>query len=462
MAFEGLGALGRAIRGRRRLIQEGVWVAVGQAATAVGLVVGIRILTEYLTPAEFGNLSLMLAALSLARSVFCVSVGQASLRFYGELQPHGGLGRLRATASRLQIRVLAVPLGAILLVALLGTIHRPAVAVSFVCLALLLVADAARLYEWIWLAAARRQKQASIMDIGDAAGRPALSLTAILLLGAAASPVMLGYALSALAGFLMARFVLDREGIERRASDPDLARELFRYALPLMPMAVVMWVSGLSDRFILSVFVPRQEVGLYAAAYGLMAQPFLMAQVLIDRTLTPVYFLAAGTGDRAQERQVYRALVMGTIAVCAAGVLLVFLFSRTIAALFLAGQYRSSATLMPWLALGNAMLAVQYSLAKPLYAHKRTRDMLVIYAAGAVLSVLVTIPMVLWLGALGAALACPVYYLLQVLLTVAWIRRMPGPGADEPRGTLLADFQEPPREAGSTGDPSIDSGQARL
>jgi len=195
-----------------------------------------------------------------------------------------------------------------------------------------------------------------------------------------------------------------------------------------------MWISGSSDRFILSAFVDRQSLGLYSAAYGLMSQPFLMAQIMLDRTLTPLYFLAAGTGDRVKERLAYRTLVGGTIAVCGIGTLLVFLFPSRIAALFLASQYRNSALLLPWLALGNALLAVQYSVAKPLYAHKRTRHMLAIYAVGAVASVLVTVPMVRLFGVVGAALACTLYYFLQVVLTIVWCRVL-GRGRSEDPGT---------------------------
>lgn len=394
---------------------------------ALGLVAGTRLLTEFLSPAVFGTVSLLTGVLSLARTVFGVSILQAALRYYGELAPEGGMTRLRHAVSRLLVRTMVWPVLAILAAGVVLAVRTQSSPLSIALLAVLLAAllgtDVARSYESNFLVAARRQREASILDALEALGRPALAIGAILVFGPSALSVLGAYLTATGLALVAVHLGVEREGNGARptgtSSDTALGRELLRYALPLMPMAAVIWISGLSDRYIIGAVVGRESVGIYAAAYGLVSQPFLMAQALLDRTLTPPYFLAVSRGDRAKEHETFRVLLVGTLAVCGAGVLGVWIFSDQIASVFLASTYRTSAMLMGPIATGNCLLAIQYVFAKHLYAHKRTGEIFAIYTIGALVSLAVTVPMVFAFGVWGAALACPVYYLIQLLVTIA-------------------------------------------
>ena len=73
---------------------------------------------------------------------------------------------------------------------------------------------------------------------------------------------------------------------------------------------------------------------------------------------------------------------------------------------------------MTWIALGNAILGVEYVFEKYLFAHKRTGDILLIQTVGALASIAVTLPLVLAYGAWGAAIACPIYYTAQLTFAI--------------------------------------------
>lgn len=428
----------RLLRKYRRILREGSWAAIGQAATALGLLLGTRALTELTPPSVFGTFTLLLGLYFLGRSVFCVSVLQAALRFYPDLAARGEIQTLRRIVSRLLTRTMAIPIGACVIGGIVYSALSARPFLPFVILAALLGSDAARSYETNYFVAARRQKIASLLDSAESLLRPVLAMAAILLLGAGSSTILAAYLTASLGVFLMARRLVARDTVrtprEEGRDDASLAHDILGYALPLMPMAVVIWISGLSDRYIIGQMMGREEVGIYAAAYGLMSTPFLMAHGILDRTLTPPYFSAVSAGDRQAERRLFRVMLAGTIGICGAGVLCVGVLKTWIAALLLAPSYRVSAGLMPWIALGNGILATEFVLAKYRYAHKQTRDILVVQTVGAAAALLTTIPMVRLHGVWGAAWACPIYYAAQLAFSIL-LRRVRKDAANDVSAT---------------------------
>lgn len=402
---------------------------IGQIATALGLLVGTRVLTELTPPQVFGVVVLLLGIYSFGRSVFCVSILQAAMRFHPEVARQGGLGRLHRTISRLLFRTMMVPVTAAIVGGLVS-VMRGGSFLPFLILAGLMGVDAARSHQVVRLVAARRQKAAALLDGAEALVRPGLFVVLILVLGAQAQTLLLAYLMASASVFLLARGRLRREA--EGAGPPDageasLAREVLSYALPLMPMAAVTWISNLSDRYILGGIVGEGQVGIYAAAYALMSTPFLMIQGFLDRTLTPPYFDAVASGNERSEHRVFRTLLWATVGLCGTGVLLVVVLKSWIGSILLAEPYRESIPLMPWIALGNALLATEYCLAKHRYAHKQTRDILLVQVVGALAALATTLPLVSAHGARGAAIACPIYFAVQLAFSLA-LRRARGTG----------------------------------
>ena len=71
-----------------------------------------------------------------------------------------------------------------------------------------------------------------------------------------------------------------------RAPVAELARESFRYALPLLPGAAAYWAIDRSDRFVIGHYLGPREVGIYSAAYALGAL-ILNYQMPFQMTLMP-------------------------------------------------------------------------------------------------------------------------------------------------------------------------------
>ena len=66
----------------QRLAVEGGWVVLGQIAAALGALALVRALTEYLEPAQYGQLALGLTVASLVNQVIMGGVTAGIGRFY--------------------------------------------------------------------------------------------------------------------------------------------------------------------------------------------------------------------------------------------------------------------------------------------------------------------------------------------------------------------------------------------
>ena len=100
----------------KRIAKEGSWIVVGQIAAIVGSLVLLRVLTEHLEPAQYGQLSLGLTIAGLFNQVAMGGVAAGIGRFYSISLAKGDLwGYLRASKRLMgYATIVAVAIGFIL------------------------------------------------------------------------------------------------------------------------------------------------------------------------------------------------------------------------------------------------------------------------------------------------------------------------------------------------------------
>jgi len=403
---------------RRQILTQGGWVFAGYVATAAASLIGLRLLTAFLTPNVFGTVSLLLGVLMLSQQVLIGPFQQAAFRFYFEPEQRRDLPGLRRIVRRYSQRSTAALFALFLLGGSIYSARYDTPYLCFVLLAGMLLIQVIRFNEQTLLWAAQRQRPIALLQAGDAWAKPLLAIAMIVAWGASAQAALSGHLLAEVAELGVLLAFIPREGRGRgepsAGADAELAREIRSYAWPLAPVALANWISNLSDRYIVGAIVGSAGVGLYAAAYALTASPFLMAQSVTGQTLGPHYFVAISSNDATLGRKAFRAWFFGTLGLCAAGVVGVAVLRDWIAWLFLAERYRAASALLPWIALGNAIFALSLVLRLKLQAQKRTRSILLAHGVGAIASIAVTVPLTRSLGVLGTAIACPCYFGIQL------------------------------------------------
>lgn len=409
---------------RHRLVGEAAWVFAGQALSALGTLAGVRLFTEFVPPAVFGTVALAIGIVALAQGLSAGALMQGVLRLYPECVANGTAAALRrASFSALRLPVL-LSMAALLIGLTAWTWRANESPWLGVLAASLLVVEVARSVEITHLNAARRQRAMAMLVVADAWIRPALAVLAVKVAGPSANSVISGY--FAGTGLTLLAFYLCRapvSAVDEASETRSLQTRLWNYAKPLVPLPLIGWISGQADRYLLAAFAGLPSAGIYAGIYGLASKPYLMLGAWAELVLRPVYYGHMNAGSPADERRSIR-IWLGLVAVPAVVLTgLIGRFHRQLASWLLAADYRSQSHLMFWIAVGYVVLIVSQVVERICYALHDTRGVTLVQTAGAAVSIVVAAPMIQSFGIQGAAWSVPIYFGLQMLMTIARARR---------------------------------------
>jgi len=409
------------------LISDGAWVASLQALSALGHLAGIRLLTEILPPSVFGEFGLWLGVVTLVAGALAAPTIQALMRFYPEYAQNREGWRVRNVARRQLVRLAlwVLPLFAI------GTAVAIALGWANLLIVLLLVAlialEIVRMQGTALLNAVRAHRAYGMWSVAESWGRPLLAWLLASVVGLSATLVLVGYLLASLATWLVMRQFVprDTEAQNDAEKSAELENRFWQYVLPLLPLGLLGWISGMADRYLIGILLDPAAVGLYVAIYGLSSRPMLMFGGVVETTLRPVYQHALVTGEPGRARHVLGKWIAIVSTGSAAAIILAWLGNEWFARLLLGEPYRESSYLMPWIVGGYALCLQYHVISRVLYAHAATTRILLSEAIGALFALVLGYLLIRQAGLFGAALAVPIYFGLQyavvLVLTRKWL-----------------------------------------
>lgn len=379
----------------QRLAKEGSWIVAGQIAAVLGALVLVRVLTEYLEPAQYGQLALGLTVAGLVNQVVMGGVTAGIGRFYSIAAEKNDLpGYLHASHR------------------LMGYATAVVVAIALVLMAGLLWLG---YFQWMGLAAAAlvfsviSGFNSSLNGIQNAARQRAIvafhggldAWLKILLavgvmhwLGSSSTVVVLGYALSSLlvtgSQLLFLRRLIRLQGETPQAS-ANWGRQIWAYSWPFSTWGVFTWAQQVSDRWALQAFASTQEVGLYAVVFQLGYVPIGLATGMAMTFLGPILYQRSGSAaDHTRNTSVHRIawrITFVSLFVTALAFVLTFLLHEWIFHLLVAAKYHAVSYLLPWMVLGGGIFAAGQMLALKLMSEMKPAAMTTAKIVTAILGV---------------------------------------------------------------------------
>ena len=429
-------------------------VAVGRGLTALGGVVGVRILTEAIPPAAFGRYKLALAALSLAAAVLVRPFVQYAMRAYHAADAAGAAAAFVRNSRRWLTRYVgllsaAAAAGGYLLVAGGQRLSLPELAGVVTILALQALVDFDRS-----LAVTRgRQRRAEAIGVATRWAVP-LAVAALARFDRSLWTILLAHAGALALIVAVRRLRRPRSGSPAGSAAPTASERLsgsgappasgprardgaasadghagilstaraWPFAWPLMVAGCLGWLLHESDRFILSHYHGDLQVGLYAAAYALVSAPFTIVAGIAAQVMYPSV-MAAGV-RRGAASALPAPMLAATLLVGVGGVSVVWWWGDHLAALLLAESYRAGVSdLLVWIALGYACLGVSYSFDLAAHGAAKTRYMMTSSAVAAAANVGLNLALVPAGGAEAAAIATAAALVLYAVCMAALVAR---------------------------------------
>lgn len=422
---------------RRRLLSEGAWAGIGQLASAIGTLIGMRLLTEAVTPEVFGTVTLLTGLSIFGSNLLCMPVYQAMQRFFSRAVQEQALGALRMEATQLvRTSVIVLTMG-FALVGLSVQWLQAGSWLPFVLLAALVPLEAMRAFEITLFGAARRQRPYGLWNACEAWLRPLCAVALASWFGASASAVLAGYLVGTGIGVLVFRWAVRLEGKPDvdagappalRSSEPLPARyrsEIIGFAWPLVPLAICSWANALGDRYLIGGSLGLESAGIYVAAYGLISRPFLMLGTVVSQTIKPLYYAAVASGEAVRASGLLRRWCLLVLTAGVSGIIAVWIGQNQLGRWLLAEEFRSGTALMPWIATGYALQMFATVLESVHYAHGDTGRLAIGQAVSAGVALLAAWLGAQWGGLTGAAMACPISFAVQSVVLALLIFSTP-------------------------------------
>ncbi|MEO8349538.1 MAG: lipopolysaccharide biosynthesis protein, partial [Acidobacteriota bacterium] len=286
-----------------RMRQLAAHSAIYGFAGVMTKVVGIALLpvyAHYVTPAEFGEVELVLVTVTLAAIVLRLGLLAGMFRFVFDFEPDARRSTIQTVfTATLALSTAGLAVGLLLLgpLASLLSVDRDLVLIGvfglWVTMNLDVVGGIYRIEQ--------RPAPYVAFSLVNLVLTVVLSLVFVVGLDLGAAGIMLGnFSGSFIVYGLLV--VARRDAVGFEAFDRALLRRLLHFSLPLMPAGIALWGLNAADRFQVQRLASAEDLGIYSAASKIA----LAIMVLIGAFQTAWVPFANSIADDEDARRTYR------------------------------------------------------------------------------------------------------------------------------------------------------------
>ena len=197
--------------------------------------------------------------------------------------------------------------------------------------------------------------------------------------------------------------------------------ETLRFSLPLVPHNLAGWILSLSDKLILQRYSSLSEVGLYSLGYtlGMVMNLIVMS---INFAWAPFFFDTAKTNKDAKQifARITTLWMIFISFICISGIL----FSREIVILITTEKFYGSALVIPIILVSYFLNGMYFMVVNAIFYLKKTKVLPIFTFTTAMVNIGLNFWWIPEYGMIGAAYATLVSYIIQFLLVYKYSIRI--------------------------------------
>lgn len=404
-----------------RLGRQSIIYGAGGLIQRVLAVILLPIYTRYLTPSDYGTVETLIALTTVLVIVLRLGISTAFIRFYFDSKDPVRRRLVLRTSFWFTMTMATVGL-------VLGLALSPEIASGLFGSsgeALVVAAAFVGLWaqmNWEQMLALFRVEERAVAFVSATLVNIGVTIAATLTLVVALDKGALGVIVGNFTGTLVVYVLLlgyRREQLGLQV-DRDLLRAMNRYGLPLVPSALMLWVTNFSDRFLLLKLADSAEVGLYSVGVRVASA---MALLLTAFRMSWPPFAYSIEDDREAKATYSFVLtyVMTFMTWVATGLALL---SPWLVDLIAAPEFSRSSDVVGPLAFSVVLFSGYVVVAIGLGRTKRTQFNWVVTGAAAIVNVGLNVTLIPRYGMMAAAFATLAAYATMFVGMVWWARRV--------------------------------------
>lgn len=204
--------------------------------------------------------------------------------------------------------------------------------------------------------------------------------------------------------------VIQRNRFERiKAIDREFSNAMFKFALPLIPVSVLMWANTSIPQIIIQKTMDYYNIGIFTSAVAL-ANVILVVQSGFNTFWVPYTYENYKT-QHGQFFKVHRYLVCA-LTICS----LLLVLSQDVVFLLLGEKYRAAKSFFPFLILGPVCYVIGETTGVGIGISKKTYYNIIVFGVSILINLLLCFLLGQYFGLAGIAMAVALAAITAMLL----------------------------------------------
>jgi O-antigen/teichoic acid export membrane protein len=381
------------------------------------LLLGIYV--RYLTHEDYGALAMLGSVEAITKLFFRWGVDGSFMRFWYDCPDDRARQRLSSTLFFFLLGVngllllLAVPLAS----TLSGWLGTPAYTLALQLVLLNTFAIGFTFIPFHVLRMQERAREFSLLAFSRSLATLVLRLIFVIGLGYGVMGVVAADLL--VTAVLLAVMVRWFGPLIRPLFSIAVLKEALAFGLPRVPHGLAQQVIAVGDRFVLKIFVPLADIGLYSmgVSFGLIQKIFLAA---FEYAWAPFYY---ATVREPGAPQVFSAVTTYGVAVLALTTAGLSAIAADLLQVVTHGQYTAAAGVVAWTSIGVFFQGVYLMTSIGLNITRQTKYYPVATATAAAINIGLNFALIPRFGIMGAAYANGIAYAAQAALAYRFSQR---------------------------------------
>lgn len=213
----------------------------------------------------------------------------------------------------------------------------------------------------------------------------------------------------------IAVFLLYKDDLLGFAWRPGYLREILLFGVPLIPHTAGLFLLSSVDRFVINDQLGLAQVGIYMVAVQLTAAMGLIFDA-INNAYVPWLFERLKRNQMEEKKQIVRWTYAYCIALLGV-VALAFIIGPPLLILIAGEKYSAAASIIGWLALGQAFHGMYLMVTNYIFYSKRTGLLSLSTITAGLINVGLLIILISFMGLKGAAIAFSISMAIKFILT---------------------------------------------
>ena len=397
-----------------RLLSNTAILGAGTFVSKVLVFLLMPLYTALLSTEQFGTADILAQTANLIMPLAILGIGDGLFRFALDADAEK---RKQVFTSALKVIIAGIlPLAAVLQIFRFFSIYD-----GYVWLLLFYICSAnLHLICANYIRACNKTKEFALQGIANTA----LTIVFNVLFLVVFDMGVLGYVLSVAVSDLiitLAIFTLCKlyKDVSFSSREKGLLNAMLLFSIPYIPTTLMWMITSTSDRFIVTAFRGAAENGLYAAAYKLPTLVSLAGGVFIEA------WQFSSVNDALPEE---RAKFFGTVYRNYQGIMFMggaalILCSKILTSLLLDASYYSSWQYVSVLGIAMIFSALSSFMGSVYFVVKRSVRSFITASVGALSNIVLNFMLIPSMGAMGAAIATAVSYLIAFAIRAIDVRK---------------------------------------